>query len=202
MTLKPYTQYNQCKQLIDWCDKTNDYIKLTFDEFFKNFKASLDTKNINVNKDYLFFYLTNYYGINRIPSPSTTKSMAKYVYDAGVKFDNNGRYDELASADSTTSLFMNPDLFVAIALFQINYSYQVFSIPTISFLLKEIYYAYTQSELDLNKVSFIQHKDILEVKLPDEDVWDQIILVATYSPELLGLPFGKYIDFTKKVGKK
>lgn len=195
--ITPYTQYNESKQMTDWAECINKYIQDFLTTFFSEFKRQLNLRDGSTDNSYSFFYLANYYGITRIPNPSTSRALAKNLFDEAVKFDEDGTYyDDTVSDAETISMYMNPRLFTSIARFNLNYKYRVFNVPAIGDLLRDIYKAFTYKELDLNTIKFIPEEDMLTIEMPNEEVWNQVKLVSKYSPELLGLPFGGYLNFT------
>lgn len=195
--ITPYTQYNTCKQLIDWADAINKYIQQYLTDFFAELKSQLDIRNSDTDNKYTFFYLQHYYGISKIPNPSSSRAQTKNNYDQGnLMYDDSAiLFDDVIEDESVMALLMNPRLFSAIARFILNYGYRVFSIPAISSLLKEVYFAFEATDLDLRTIKFTASTDNLLVELPDREVWRQLKQISKYNPELLGLPFGEYVQF-------
>lgn len=193
--IHPYNQYSQCAQLTEYAQCVNDYIQDFLKRFINNFALYLNIYNKYAG-DYTSFYLQNYYGLSRIPNPSTSRALAKNLYDDNKEFDADGQvlYDDLLSDDDLNALNLSPQFFIAVSRFRLNYSYPVLNLEAISFLLKEWYKAAENKILDLRTLKYEFNENGLKITCPDLTCWDQLRLIVRYSPDLLGLPYGNSIE--------
>lgn len=191
----PYNQYTQCAQLTEYAQCVNDYIYDLLKRFIDQFGRYLNIYN-KTSSDYTSFYLKNYYGLSSIPNPSTSRALAKNLYDDNREFDadEDVLYDDLLSDDDLNALNLNPEFFIAVSRFRLNYAYPVFNLEAISFLLKEWYKASERKNLDLRTLKFEFTENGLKITCPDFLCWDQLRLIVRYSPDLLGLPYGNSIE--------
>lgn len=193
--IRPYNQYIECAQLTEYAQCVNDCIQDFLKRFADQFGRYLNIYN-KQSSDYTSFYLKNYYGLSSIPNPSSVRALAKNLYDDNKEFDADGEvlYDDLLSDDDLNNLNLSPEYFIAVSRFRLNYSYPVFNLEAISFLLKEWYKASERKELDLRTLNFEFTENGLKITCPDFTCWDQLRLIVRYSPDLLGLPYGNTIE--------
>lgn len=192
--IKPYNQYAECAQLVEYAECVNKYIYDFLQNFITQFSMYLNIYN-SVSSSYSTFYLMNYYGLSPIPNPSTSRALAKNLYDDNKDFDGDDiLYDDLLSDEESGSLNLDASMFIAVSRFRLNYAYPVFSLEAVSFLLKEWYAASENKSLDLRTLKFEYTENGLTITCPDLSCWDQLRLVVRYSPDLLGLPYGNCIE--------
>ena len=190
----PYNQYNECAQLTEYARCVNEYINDFLQKFITEFRMYLNIYNKQIN-DYTSFYLLNYYGLSPIPNPSTSRALAKNLYDDNKDFDDGDiLYDDLLSDEESNALNLSTEFFIAVARFRLNYAYPVFNLEAVSFLLKEWYAASENKTLDLRTLKFEFTENGLAITCPNLSCWEQLRLIVRYSPDLLGLPYGNLIE--------
>lgn len=197
--IKAYNQYNDVKQFTRFVEVLNDFLKQYVADFLADFQRNINLKD-KYNKDYATFYLLNYFGISSIPAPSADMFLTKNLYDdAGNAYDEGLIYDDILSTDKNNKLYSLPvEVFVAIASFMLNYKYPVFNLDCLCELLKVFYEAYTGREFVFAKQIIVKDADDslkTEIHLPNVPVWQVFYSITRFSPDLVGLPYGKDIEF-------
>lgn len=210
--IKPYFQYKINVALVSYFDFLQNYINSYLQKIINDFANNIDLSKYNqFSQTYTQFYLQNYFGLSKIPSPKDISNLTKYLFDSGyLNFDSidpdTGQplsYDALLNKQGEEiDAYISPKLWAAISQFTMDRNYPVNSIPRIMQLLKIYYKAETNQELDIKtiKIKFSENTYV-DFILPTSEtqasmgIWKNFIYIQRFVPEKLGLPYSQTLRF-------
>ena len=198
--------------LVSYFDFLQNYINSYLQKIINDFANNIDLSKYNqFSQTYTQFYLQNYFGLSKIPSPKDISNLTKYLFDSGyLNFDSidpdTGQplsYDALLNKQGEEiDAYISPKLWAAISQFTMDRNYPVNSIPRIMQLLKIYYKAETNQELDIKtiKIKFSENTYV-DFILPTSEtqasmgIWKNFIYIQRFVPEKLGLPYSQTLRF-------
>lgn len=204
--IKAYHQYSENDTVVKFFNLVNEYILGFLQSFYREFATNLNLALYNSgSKTYAEFYLANYFGLTKIPTPSNLENLTKYLYDSGyMNYDSNYpsnnipySYDALLN-DSTTEKgegYLNPRLWTAIAKYILDYSKPVHNIPGVISLIDIYHRSEANRPLDITKVKINFANGDINFILPDEEIFRNFIYIQRFAGDRLGLPFSATVIF-------
>lgn len=201
-----YNQYKENIALQKFVDALNSYMQDMLSEVFRVLAYNLDLKKVGKTENlYTSFYLRNYFGLSRIPDPSSKgRSQTMKIWDDSSEyFDSFLAYDTvLGKSEDETAGFLPVDTWGKVAKFQLDYSYDVFNLDALKAVLELFYGAFEGKRLDFkNDVSLYQ--DVISslndqrrfiVQVERKEIWENFRLLTLYGANLVGLPYGSSIE--------
>lgn len=201
-----YNQYKENVALQKFVDSLNSYIQDMLKEVFERLASNLNLAKIGTAENlYASFYLRNYFGLSRIPDPSSKgRSQTMEIWDDSTRFyDGELRYDTvLGKSEDETAGFLPVDTWGMIAKFMLDYNYDVFNLDALKATLDLFYKAFEGGNLDFkNDVSLYQDtitslndQRRFIVQVERKKVWENFRLLTLYGANLVGLPYGSSIE--------
>lgn len=202
-----YNQYKENVALQKFVDALNSYIQDMLSEVFEVLKSSLDIRAPETIRStaYKSFYLSNYFGLKKIPDPGVHRNLASVVWDeVDVEYDeaNPIRYDELLSDDSEgpISSYLPDAVWASLCKYKLDYNYELTNLDSVRRLLELFYEGFSggdkldfKSSIKLTPIVDLQRRRLI-VKIKREPIWEAFRLLVLYSPELIGLPYGSSLE--------
>lgn len=202
-----YNQYKENLALQRFVDSLNSYIQDMLSEVFEVLKNSLDIRAPETIQStaYKTFYLSNYFGLKKIPDPGVHRNATYTVWDEeGVDYDETNpiRYDELLSDDSedSTSTYLPDDVWSSLCRYKLDYSYEVLNLDSVRRLLELFYEGFSggdkldfKASIKFTPIIDLQRRRLI-VKIKREPIWEAFRLLVLYNPELIGLPYGSSLE--------
>lgn len=193
----PYAQYAGQSQITSFFNACNDFKRRMIESFVEELRKTI---NLKVTSKGSAYYMEHYFGLSPIPAPSSSSVQANVQYDRGdVKYDMPERfkYDDLLSADEQQSAYLPSSAWAKIAIAIIDYSAPCYNLPLV-FKILESYASAMDTSLGWEdakiEVSPAPH-NITTITLPNTEIWRAFANIATYAPNIIGLPFGKCVKF-------
>ena len=191
--LKSYAQYKESVAIEHFFEALNEEIQY-YRELIVNAIDQVKLRDSDSPRsDLAPFYYRYYFGLERILGSAALSTF----YDTEEKYDDetNGLiYD--SSPDQNG--FIDPDSWARFLKFILDYSLQVWSIPTLTKLFEYYTHPYFDEKFDATKFRFLPGINNLRIETAINSRYQEIIKIVTADPNALHLPYGVTYDFRFK----
>lgn len=191
--LKSYAQYKESVAIEHFFEALNEEIQY-YRELIVNAIEQVKLRDSDSPRsDLAPFYYRYYFGLERILGSAALSTF----YDTEEKYDDETSgliYD--SSPDQNG--FIDPDSWARFLKFILDYSLQVWSIPTLTKLFEYYTHPYFDEKFDATKFRFLPSINNLRIETAINSRYQEIIKIVTADPNALHLPYGVTYDFRFK----